>query len=999
MATKKCPAPKGITLTRKGVKMTAKWSSPDKDKVSKQSIVWMITDTKGFTWDCKEASVGTGTTSSTLDLTEALGDYYPNGRDKIKSIKVKVTNKKSGSTSASTTKSYALSVPKAPAVAFAVANERLSATVTTEQGDKAWRRKVMGTFEAFDERGNMVLFETRYWTGDTYTFDLGPVTPNPKDAIKFVYVIATSMGPRGDSKAVTATHSIAVPNKPTAINVIAAEDGIYFLDWRYDSLSGWRPADSVEVLYHDFAQDEVEGIDSATFSKAKSGIGGNVFNTQTENLGPVPAGKRRHFRVAVTHDTNINFGSASSYDWGRPLPATNVEAEPSIKTDAATGALLSCYEVSFEWPDGTWPEAFARVYMDSPVNEICAPIPYGEGGTASVKSPAVADDAAHRFGVRVFVASNMDRRLDAKGFEESDIVWSDATVAFVYGVQNLTVTCREDGQSVDLQWDNAPVSDGGRPVTGVQVAHSGHIDAFVSNEQPTITEFDSTNYADIESLDHVVLYGLETGKEYYFWVRRFRKAGDDEAYGLWELAQATVGEGTEALVMANALKGCSLTLARTWVAVDSPSVAAAVYCTYDEGNGPQGASVDMLDESGATVRTWTLEAEQESIDLDLSGIDPGAYTFTATAVNSAGSLTSEAAPLSIVERPTCSLMLPAGEGMQAADDEGDGVPVLASLPLVAQCSGTSEMALTIKAEQSFETETPDGRARLYEGQVVHAVRVAAGEEEPVEIGGADLLDGAVYTVELIATDAASGLSSEPATARFRVDWERKAEAPGVSVDIDPGTLSATVTAAMPEGGMEGDRCDIYRVAADGAVRIASDAEWGRPYLDPYAPFNGEGTAYRAATRTPYGSTSWADLEYRLSHDSARIDWPYGAVELPWSIAMSDARTKDSTVEKYLGGERRAHIGAAVARSVHISTELDPDVDAAWLRACVELSKYAGTCLVRTAEGDAFCAVVDVSLDRDGEGPCVSVSIDAEETDPNGDYSAMPLEETDGGDEA
>lgn len=272
--------------------------------------------------------------------------------------------------------------------------------------------------------------------------------------------------------------------------------------------------------------------------------------------------------------------------------------------------------------------------------------------------------------------------------------------------------------------------------------------------------------------------------------------------------------------------------------------------------------------------------------------------------------------------------------------------------------------------------------------------------------GLDLWDGSRYEVTATATDRATGLSSAPTTTALDVAWERQAPeladddatvTPYDSTDADGiRSIGATVTIGEPTGATEDDKLDLYRVTPDGATLIIEDLSIGDTVTDPYAPYGGDGLAYRIALRTPDGDTTWTDYPYALAANHVRVDFvgDHGLtyVELPYNLQLSDARTKDVEVRAKLDGSVNGYWNAATRRTGSVRSDLIRVEDAETAARLAELGRSPYAALVRTPDGHCYVADVQVAeIGRSYDSSATTVSISTTEVGDIGQWGAIRAE--------
>lgn len=302
--------------------------------------------------------------------------------------------------------------------------------------------------------------------------------------------------------------------------------------------------------------------------------------------------------------------------------------------------------------------------------------------------------------------------------------------------------------------------------------------------------------------------------------------------------------------------------------------------------------------------------------------------------------------------------------------------------------------------------------------------------------GLDFWNLAGYTYTLTATDQVTGLQSEQVSFPFVVDWTNPAVSPVLItytatsdtavndeetyyekvgdnyLEVDPvgtenpaalGWYTQTITAFVtltpqdytdddgfhhqsveialtpPTGSTSTDLYDIYRLTGDGAYLIGEGFPLTFTTTDEYAPFGDNLTHhYRFAIRTVEGDVAFADIEYTADGSVMRFDWAGGSLELPYNISIGDSYSKDVEIREHLNGTNDAYWRKNITRKGSLSSDvirLDQQDEIMSARA---LAHYAGAVFVRTPDGSAYEADVQVSdLSTDG-GPLTQIAVDATE---------------------
>ena len=543
--------------------------------------------------------------------------------------------------------------------------------------------------------------------------------------------------------------------------------------------------------------------------------------------------------------------------------------------------------------------------------------------------------------------------------------------AFMPGSDGASIYCR-------LAWNP---DDSNR----TQISWSEYEDAWESTEQPStcdVTWLDSGGWTDpststtYEYVATVTIRGLDEGKEYYVRSRRGLVDGDVESWGSWCPAPSYP---------------VSTALAPSDVVLTVPAVVE------------RGSGIDC---------SWTFDGGEQTA-WEIAYLDGSARKAIASGEGSAGATTIPASAISGMDALKLSVSVTAGGEWASSDwvpvsiEDAPSLSMSMSSTITAQpvsislTSDNPRTAVTVYITSGgVASATPDGQAVQADGDVVWADVVSpawttsdstitdntvwtATVTPPI----IKLYEGAAYHVSAIATDTSTLLSSDAVESDFMVAWSHRAVAPKSTTTITVENLTATITPVAPTEGYgtgdavaESDVVDVYRNTPDGNYLIASDVPFGQAVTDRFAPYSSRGdTRYTLCTRTADGDLDWADYAYALKNGSLRIDFGEVFVELPYNLAMSDGWEKGFELREHLDGTRAGYWNEGATRKASLSTDVVKVESAGQRRLLAALAQHAGPCFVRTPDGCAFPADVEVeSYGVTYESAAVPVSITATE---------------------
>lgn len=544
-------------------------------------------------------------------------------------------------------------------------------------------------------------------------------------------------------------------------------------------------------------------------------------------------------------------------------------------------------------------------------------------------------------------------------------------------VKVVSVTPGADGSSVlaRLAWNNDDSNT-------TQISWAEYEDAWESTEQPTIMDVTWNDPTPPSGYNHsatVTIRGLEENSDCYIRARRANITESSEVYGAW-------------CYPAKALYPVRTIIAPTDVVLTVPAVV-------ERGNG-----VDcQWTFAGSEQTRWQICNTVGSSRKELiSGNGATGYcTIPASKIKNLNALrlsvsvtcggdwaTSDVLPVTIADAPEIGLAVSS---------------VLESQPLELTLTCTSPRAdvAVYVVSRGVSTDSPTGTKLQAEGDVVWAEIVSprwtanSGAWSTTVTAPATLAfyDGAVYDVSVSATDQDTLLSSDEQTAAFAVSWAHQATCPSSSttITVDNALLQATIEPAAPTGAAQTDVCDVYRLTPDGSYLIASDVPFGTSVLDRYAPFSSRANlSYRLCTRTVDGDLDWADFPYVLKHGTIRLDWGSEDVELPYNITLNDSWEKPFELREHMDGTRAGYWNAGATRTSGLTTDVMKVTSAEERKKLASLAKHSGAAFVRTPDGCAYSADVQVNtFDTSYESQAVPVSVTATEVALTQEYMVAP----------
>lgn len=500
--------------------------------------------------------------------------------------------------------------------------------------------------------------------------------------------------------------------------------------------------------------------------------------------------------------------------------------------------------------------------------------------------------------------------------------------------------------------------------TKTELSWSTSINAWQSTEQPSTFDFnwyETGSWSDpVTGKTYtrkaiVYIEGLDEGVTYYVRARRVREEESATTYGAYSATETiTAGEAADSVsVMADPVVPRGSGLSITWEFQSAKSQEAYDVRTTDgqqlvSGDGPRRT---------VEVPASRLEELGSSIAYQVLVQSGGAWVY------------SNVMTVLVVDPPTLTVEAPTTLEEQP-------------LEFSVACNENSVLRIVLTAD-GITGDPSIGIADQIKHDVLHSVQLAPnwlnGEATITLPEGLDFRDGGNYTLEVVAIDA-YGLSSERVQSSITVDWAHKAGSPNCEVVADQETASATLTMAAPEDAEPGDVYDVYRMNGDRPTLIASGLAQDAVITDIYAPYGNGTTRYRVSTRTSDGETTWGDFTYVLEGKTMRFDWAGGSLELPYNIAIQDGYEKGVEIRKHLDGTQDAYWDGSVSRKAALSSTVIKVTRAEDIDAARALGHYTGAVFVRTPDGQAYPADVQVNSIQSSNDYVAAVAFNATEID-------------------
>ena len=664
-------------------------------------------------------------------------------------------------------------------------------------------------------------------------------------------------------------------------------------------------------------------------------------------------------RIMLDHDGNAAYSNALLAQTGK-LTAPTINATP----DTTSG------DVAISITEGTSVTvANTAIFFrpeDNPSNDkIIAIFPHGTtSGTINV--PEIIGASTTCFGAYAFVGSYdstsliVEPKMVSNTVTDSDIIAvPPANVTIIEGPRDGTVR-------VGWEWSWAEA-------LSAEISWSEYPEAWESTNEP------SSYTVENKQVTSWVVADLEVGKTWYFRVRLIGEDGDNTIESPWSQTVAynlSSVPDRPALSLSKSVinEGGSVTARWAYSATGDTEQAYAEIClvTFDENNDPVYGDVVASTSEGQSV---VIEQEWATGDM---------YYLAVRVTTTAGlqSAWSEVVSVYVAE--------PISIAAQSSVANG----VLTVMPLTATITGagaTGTTVVSIVRAEDYHLYRPDDKDYDgYEGETIATFSQTG--EDTITITVDDLVgrldDGARYTLIATVIDEYGQTASEEIS--FTVNWLHKALVPSAKVRTDKYLRASEITPIAPEGAVETDTCDIYRITADQPELVYKGAAFGETYVDPYPAF-GDFCGHRIVMVTANGDYAtatglgWYDTDSDdgdlLEEQQMIIDVDGEQIELPYNIELSNKWNKDFKRTSYLGGSVQGDWNPAVTRDLSADTVLVRDLDLDRQLAMRDLAGYAGVAHIRTPDGSSLTCDIQISESQSYETKKVTYSMTIQAVDP------------------
>lgn len=533
---------------------------------------------------------------------------------------------------------------------------------------------------------------------------------------------------------------------------------------------------------------------------------------------------------------------------------------------------------------------------------------------------------------------------------------------------NIRVTAAENGTEAIVTW-NWSWSAG---TIGMEISWSQNQYAWESTDQPqtyTVTDIHAARWR---------IAGLDAGT-WYFRLRQTRENGDATSYGPYsDIVTFALGEtaedvgNTPLLTLAESVVPKTGEISASWV-FEMSDTNIQTYAEICEATVEDGVTT-----YGEILKHVTTDQHTTLTIPDSWEVDSTHFLCVRLRLSVKG-MTEWSAPASvIIAKPTtCTIASTSLVTRTVVKDD-----------LERECSALTEMPFTITIEDVADSENltvsivrvSDYRMKRpdeseydgYEGETIYShTQTGSGT---IIIQTEDLVghldDGAIYKIVAQASDKLG--QSTTSELNFDVIWDHQALVPDGTAQILDEYGVAKLTPTAPEGALDTDVCDIYRLSVDKPVLVYQNATFGESYIDPY-PTIGEYGGYRFVFKTANGDyitednvIAWHDVNTDFKSIDHLIDFGGNQARLRYNVDLSSSWAKDFKETQYLGGSVQGDWNPGVSRTGSVNAVSVIATDQETITAMRRLAVYSGVCHVRTRDGSSYDADVEVSESRGHE---------------------------------
>ena len=540
------------------------------------------------------------------------------------------------------------------------------------------------------------------------------------------------------------------------------------------------------------------------------------------------------------------------------------------------------------------------------------------------------------------------------------------------GAVILSAVSGEEGTSaiVLIGWNRSGEDDS----VGTELTWATEEDTWKSTKDPESHEFTwddgEITYQGVtyHGSAEITIKGLKEGEQYFIKARRYYE-GDTVSYGRYSSTATVVTSEKPAGIVAH----CN------GYVVDGQPLS--VYWTFS-GNGIQ-KKWQIVKSNGTVIANGdgSTGSTQISAKRLKSLASNNTLTFTVQVSTGSGFVSSEELAVTILEKPTLTLTV--------------ATPLTAQpFSFTAQSSRPCDLIVNITA-LGASGQAPQGIRSQLGGDTIYSDIVSPhwtnGSATVTVPSGLDFWSKASYRLSVIAVDRETSLRSAEKRKTFKIDWANKAVSPNGFVTLTPidttvddkHTQAVRIALTQPTGSRASDVYDIYRVSGGTPTLIGQGFPLSHTATDRYAPFGSdEDTYYRIALRTVDGDTDFVDVSYTLpcADKFVRFDWRGGSLELPYGTSIGDNYNKSVELRQHMDGSTDGYWNRNIEHGASFNSSVIKLIQPKEISLARQLARYAGAVFVRTSNGSAFAADVQVTDLSVKNKAVTAIAIDATEVD-------------------
>lgn len=960
--------PNGLAIARTNLKFACSWKKGE--TYEKQQFSYVV-DRASKTDKWSEAvNLGANVTSKNVSVTAA--NYFPtSGMPKIIQVKFRVRGQaKNKEWSDWVIKEFAFKLPAKPALTVTPNSSNYNVCTFT------WKTNTDDTHKVFTQ----VEYQTKFVNGYDYGSDKGWTSATGPANGSHTYTepagtVATgchtrwvrvrAKGPRGVSEWRYACRVYSSPYAPTNVlgSVTKQAGGLQVKATWTQTADKAYPVDTSEAEY-------VLAIPDAGLSYTGSADGklaqlkgkGGAASALVTNV--LAEDECLFVRAGATHLYKTTYS-------GWALAAVGFLADPEItdlQTDDTTFRATITADNNSSVPD-SFLVVLYRTASQPDQTAVVGIIEHGETST-TVQCPDWSEEDSFTFGVYACVGSYeaVEREDDVSCYAvteqmTSGTVWEGGDVPQAPTIVSVNATSITGTVRViwDWTWQEAQ---------SAEISWADHEDAWESTSEPQTYRIKNTHAGEWNVSD------LETGKRWYFRVRLIKTSGDAEICGAWsEIAEIDLSSAPSipTLSLSQSIIPADGSVSAFWAYVSTDGTAQSYAEICEATITGQGVTYGDVIATTETAQHVTLYA------ADLGWASGETHYLCVRVVSASGRVSdewSDPVPVVIADALTAEITSTSlVEQTITVDGESRTVNALTVMPLTVTIEGAGEGGITILAIEradDYHVDRPDETDfNGFAGETI-ALYTQTGEAA-ITLTRDDLIgaldDGASY--RLVATVKDSLDQSDTVSLDFEVHWAHQAIIPNGRAEMH--RTVCYITPIAPDGFVQGDTCDIYRLSADRPQLIVSGAEFGTTYVDPY-PAIGEFGGHRIVYRTADGDyitadneMAWLDLDAPdgdlLELVWSLIDFAGEQIEFKYDVTHSNSWEKDFRETRYLGGSVAGDWNRAVGRTASLKGSAVTIKDQETMQQFRRLAVYPGICHIRTVDGSSFACNIQVSEDR------------------------------------